>query len=150
VSMMMLLRRPLRIGTAVVNGAIIAPVATHPNHQGKKYCSAVMRDAVRYMKTQRFDITILWGNTWLYPHYGYSPAMVKTELVIKPTQKKANVKNHSKLDHSWQPMQNRFHGFTTITQLPEHALKFDPQQCGNGGPVAQKSNLKSLRMQRGK
>jgi len=92
VSMMMLLRRPLRIGTAVVNGAIIAPVATHPDHQGKKYCSAVMRDAVRYMKTQRFDITILWGNTWLYPHYGYSPAMVKTELVIKPTQKKANVK----------------------------------------------------------
>ena len=92
VSMMMLLRRPLRIGTAVVNGAIIAPVATHPDHQGKWYCSAVMRDAVRYMKTQGFDITILWGNTWLYPHYGYSPAMVKTELVIKPTHKKANVK----------------------------------------------------------
>jgi predicted N-acetyltransferase YhbS len=93
VSMMMLLRRPLRMGTAVLNGAIIAPVATHPDHQGKGYCSAVMRDAIQYMKTQGFDITILWGNPWLYPHYGYSPAMVKTELVVKPTQKKTNMKS---------------------------------------------------------
>ena len=86
VSMMMLIRRPLRIGTAIVNGAIIAPVATHPANQGKGYCSAVMRDAVQYMKTQGFDLTILWGNPWLYPHYGYSPAMMSTELVIKPKQ----------------------------------------------------------------
>ncbi len=93
VSMMMLLRRPLRMGRAVLKGAIVAPVATHPDHQGKGYCSAVMRDAVQYMKTHGFDITILWGNPWLYPHYGYSPAMVKTELVVKPTQKKANVKS---------------------------------------------------------
>lgn len=93
VSMMMLLRRPLRVGTAVVNGAIVAPVATHPDHQGKGYCSAVMRDAIQYMKAQGFDITILWGNPWLYPHYGYSPAMVRTELVVKSTQKKADVKN---------------------------------------------------------
>jgi predicted N-acetyltransferase YhbS len=93
VSMMMLLRRPLRVGKAVVNGAIVAPVATHPEYQGKGYCSAVMRDAIQYMKTQGLDITILWGHPWLYPHYGYSPSMVKTELVMKPTQKKANVKS---------------------------------------------------------
>jgi predicted N-acetyltransferase YhbS len=92
VSMMMLLRRPLRVGTAVVNGAIVAPVATPPDYQGKGYCSAVMRDAIQYMKAQGFEITILWGNPWLYPHYGYSPAMVRTELVVKSTQKKADVK----------------------------------------------------------
>ncbi len=86
VSMMMLIRRPLRIGTAIVNGAIIAPVAVHPGYQGQGCCSAVMRNAVQYMKTQRFDITILWGIPWLYPRYGYSPAMLKTELVIKPEQ----------------------------------------------------------------
>jgi len=86
VSMMMLIRRPLRFGTAIVNGAIIAPVATHPDYQGKGYCSAVMRDAVQYMKAQGFDITILWGVPWLYPHYGYSPAMLNTELSIKPKQ----------------------------------------------------------------
>lgn len=86
VSMMMLIRRQLRIGTAIVNGAIVAPVATHPNHQKKGYCSAVMRNAIAYMKTQGFDITILWGNPQLYSYYGYSSAMVKTEVVIKPKQ----------------------------------------------------------------
>jgi len=86
VSMMMLMRRLLRIGTAVVNGAMVVPVATHPDHLGKGYCSAVMRNAIQYMGTQDLDITILWGIPWLYPHYGYSPAMMKTELVVKPTQ----------------------------------------------------------------
>jgi len=84
VSMMMLIRRQLRIGAASVNGAIVAPVATHPDYQKKGYCSEVMRNAIRYMRIQGFDITILWGNPWLYPRYGYSPAMMKTEIVIKP------------------------------------------------------------------
>jgi len=84
VGMMMLIRRPLRVGTAIVNGAMVAPVATHPDYQRRGYCSAVMRNAIQYMKTQGFDLTILWGIPWLYPHYGYSPAMMKTELVIKP------------------------------------------------------------------
>lgn len=86
VSMMMLIRRPLRVGTAIVDGAIVAPVATHPSHQRKGYCSLVMKDAVKYMKTQDLDLTILWGNPWLYPHYGYSPAMMKTEIVIAHKQ----------------------------------------------------------------
>jgi predicted N-acetyltransferase YhbS len=86
VSTAMLIRRPLRIGIATVNCAIVGPVATDPDYQRKGYCSAVMRNAVQYMKTQGFDMTILWGIPWLYPHYGYSPAMVKTELVIKPKE----------------------------------------------------------------
>lgn len=86
VSAMMLIRRPLRIGTAVVDGAIVAPVATHPKYQGKGYCSAIMKDAIHYMKDQGFDLTILWGIPWLYLRYGYSPAMLKPELVINPEQ----------------------------------------------------------------
>ncbi len=86
-SIMMLIRRPLRIGTAIVDGAMVGPVATHPNFQGKGYCSAVMRDAVQYMERQSFDITLLWGIPWLYTRYGYSPAMVKTETVIKLERK---------------------------------------------------------------
>jgi len=95
VSVMMLIRRRLRIGAAVVNGAIVAPVATHPDYQRKGYCSAVMRDAIQCMKTQGFDITILWGVPWLYPHYGYSPAMMRTELVIKPKQSSSAEKGPS-------------------------------------------------------
>jgi len=94
VSMMMIIRRPLRIGTAIVKGGIVSPVATHPDFQGKGHCSAVMRDAVQYMKSQGFDIAILWGHPWLYPHYGYSPAMLKTELIMKPSQSSSVEKSH--------------------------------------------------------
>ena len=87
VSMAMLIRRPLRIGTALVKGALVAPVATHPDHQRKGYCSAVMRNMVQYMQTQGLELSLLWGIPWLYPHYGYSSAMVKTELVVKPQQR---------------------------------------------------------------
>ena len=86
-SMMMLIRWPLRIGTAIVNGAMVGPVATHPSFQGKGYCSAVMRDAVQYMERQGFDITLLWGIPWLYTRYGYSPAMVKTQTAINLKRK---------------------------------------------------------------
>jgi len=84
VSMMLIIRRPIRIGTAIVKGAMVAPVATHPKYQRKGYCSAVMRDAIGYMKRQNFDITLLWGHPWLYPKYGYSPAMPYPRLVINP------------------------------------------------------------------
>jgi len=82
----MLIRRPIRIGTALVKGALVAPVATHPDHQRKGYCSAVMKNLIQYMQTQGLELSLLWGIPWLYPRYGYSPAMVKTELVIKPQQ----------------------------------------------------------------
>jgi predicted N-acetyltransferase YhbS len=87
VSIMMLIRRQLRIGRAVVNGAIVAPVATHPDYERRGYCSAAMRNAVQYMKAQGLDMTILWGIPWLYPHYGYSPSMLRTRLSIDPEAK---------------------------------------------------------------
>lgn len=84
VSMMLIIRRPMRIGTAIVEGAMVAPVATHPEYQRKGYCSAVMRDAITYMMKQNIDMTLLWGHPWLYPKYGYSPAMPYPRLVINP------------------------------------------------------------------
>jgi len=84
VSMILIIRRPIRIGTAIVKGAMVAPVATHSEHQRKGYCSAIMKDAINYMKKQNIDITILWGHPWLYPKYGYSPAMPYPRLVINP------------------------------------------------------------------
>jgi len=83
-SMMLLIRRQVRIGTAIVNNAIVSPVATRVGHEKKGYCSAVMRDAIGYMKYQGFDLTTLWGHPWLYTHYGYSPAMVSPSVAIKP------------------------------------------------------------------
>ncbi|MCK4424503.1 GNAT family N-acetyltransferase [Candidatus Bathyarchaeota archaeon] len=84
VSMMLIIRRQARIGRAIVNNAIVSPVATRVGHEKKGYCSTVMRDAINYMKQQEFDITTLWGHPWLYIHYGYSPAMMGPSVAIKP------------------------------------------------------------------
>jgi len=84
VSMMLIIRRQVRIGRAIVNDAIVSPVATRVGHEKKGYCSLVMQDAIDYMKQQEFDITTLWGHPWLYTHYGYSPAMVSPSVAIKP------------------------------------------------------------------
>ena len=84
VSMMLIIRRQVRIGRAIVNSAIVSPVATRVGHEKKGYCSLVMRDAIGYMKKQGFDLTTLWGHPWLYAHYGYSPAMVSPSVAIKP------------------------------------------------------------------
>ena len=84
VSMMLIIRRQVRIGRAMVNSAIVSPVATRVGYEKKGYCSAVMRDAIIYMKQHEFDITTLWGHPWLYTHYGYSPAMVGPSVAIKP------------------------------------------------------------------
>ena len=83
VSMMLIIRRQVRIGRAIVNDAIVSPVATRVGHEKKGYCSLVMRNAINYMKKQEFDITTLWGHPWLYTHYGYSPAMVSPSVAIK-------------------------------------------------------------------
>ncbi len=83
-SMMLIVRRQARIGKATVNNAIISPVATRVGEERKGYCSAVMRDAIEYMRRQEFDITTLWGHPWLYTHYGYSAAMVGPSIAIKP------------------------------------------------------------------
>jgi predicted N-acetyltransferase YhbS len=84
VSMMLIVRRQSRIGRGIVNNAIVSPVATRVGHEKKGYCSAVMRDAINYMKKQEFDITTLWGHPLLYTYYGYSPAMMRPSVAIKP------------------------------------------------------------------
>jgi predicted N-acetyltransferase YhbS len=85
VSMMMLIERQLRFGSASVRGNIIAPVATDPDHERQGHCSRVMRDAVAYMKRAGFAASLLWGVPWLYPHYGYSSALpwVRVSLTLQ-------------------------------------------------------------------
>lgn len=84
VSMMLIIRRQVRIGKAIVDSAIVSPIATRVSHEKKGYCSVVMRNAISYMEKEKFAITTLWGHPWLYAHYGYSPAMVSPSVAIKP------------------------------------------------------------------
>jgi len=84
VSMMLIIRRQVRIGKSEVKNAIVSPVATRPGYERKGYCSLVMRDGVNYMKEQGFNLTTLWGHPWLYKRYGYTPAMTSPSIAIKP------------------------------------------------------------------
>jgi len=86
VSAVMIIRRPYRIGTAVVKGAMIAPLATHPEYEKRGCGSALMRDGVQYIKEQGFDIALLWGIPWLYTRYGYTPAIMNTEIILNSNQ----------------------------------------------------------------
>ncbi|MFB0502596.1 MAG: GNAT family N-acetyltransferase [Candidatus Bathyarchaeia archaeon] len=123
VSMMMIVRRQLRIGKAIVKGAIVAPVATHPDYERKGYCSAVMRNAIQYMKAQGFDITTLWGIPWLYPHYGYSPSMLKTHLFINPERtrplEKVSAHFHSLAESDLEKITQIYHSNTATRTCAE-------------------------------
>ncbi len=84
VSIMLIIRRQARIGKSKVKNAIVSPVATKPSHERKGYCSLVMRDSIRYMRGQGFDLTTLWGHPWLYKRYGYAPSMTSPTVAIRP------------------------------------------------------------------
>ncbi|MBT3232158.1 MAG: GNAT family N-acetyltransferase [Calditrichaeota bacterium] len=86
VSVVMIIRRPIRIGRAIVNGAMIAPLATHPDYELKGCGSALMRDGVKYMKGKGIDIAHLWGHPGLYNRFGYTPAIMITEIVLNTQQ----------------------------------------------------------------
>ncbi len=86
VSAVMIIRRPLRIGTAVVNGAMIAPLATHPDYENRGCGSALMVDGVEYMKGQGIDIAHLWGHPGLYTRFGYTPAIMSSEIILNSKQ----------------------------------------------------------------
>jgi predicted N-acetyltransferase YhbS len=74
-SLALLIPRRVHVGAAVVDAVQVSPVATDPAYERRGLCSAVMRDAVAWMKAGGYDLTLLWGIPWLYPRYGYSPAM---------------------------------------------------------------------------
>jgi predicted N-acetyltransferase YhbS len=67
--------RMVHIGSAQVRCAIIAPLATAAAHQNTGVGSALMRDTLDWARKNGFQLSMLWGHPWLYPRYGYAPAI---------------------------------------------------------------------------
>ncbi|MFH1006092.1 MAG: GNAT family N-acetyltransferase [Candidatus Latescibacterota bacterium] len=63
---------PMRIGSAVVRMGGISGVFTHPAYRKRGYAQALMRDALAYMRSHDFDVSMLFGVPNLYPQFGYS------------------------------------------------------------------------------
>ena len=61
---------------AIVDGSelkigAIGDVATHSNYQGKGYMGKLMDYSVEKMKEREIPLSILWGDTQRYRHYGW-------------------------------------------------------------------------------
>lgn len=84
VGMVNVIDRLVHIGAARVRCAIIAPLATAPDQQGAGVGSALMRDTLEWARANRFLLSMLWGHPWLYPRYGYAPAIKRYDVVLNP------------------------------------------------------------------
>ncbi|HEY0734258.1 MAG TPA: GNAT family N-acetyltransferase [Herpetosiphonaceae bacterium] len=85
--------RFVHIGTAQVRCAIVAPLATAKEHQNTGVGSALMRDTLDWARAGGFQLSMLWGHTWLYPRYGYAPGIksysVRLPIDLQPLGDKA-------------------------------------------------------------
>lgn len=59
--------RSMYIGEAVVKLGGIGMVVTSPEHRGRGYASALLRDAIAYMEAQSYDLSLLF--TTIQPFY---------------------------------------------------------------------------------
>lgn len=70
-----LIDRVVRFGAGLVRCAIVAPVAVTADERGAGIGSALMRDSLEWARGAGFELSMLWGHTWLYPRYGYAPGI---------------------------------------------------------------------------
>ena len=59
--------RSMHIGEAIVKLGGIGMVVTSPEHRGRGYASALLRDAIAYMEAQNYDLSLLF--TTIQPFY---------------------------------------------------------------------------------
>jgi predicted N-acetyltransferase YhbS len=74
--------RFVRFGSVQVRCAIVAPLAVAAAHQGTGVGSALMRDSLQWARQMGFQLSMLWGHTWLYPRYGYAPGIKHYEVRV--------------------------------------------------------------------
>ena len=66
--------RPIQIGKAVVRMGGVGGVSTHPDYRHRGYSTAVLKDAIRYMEEQGYDLSMLFtGIQPFYARLGWVP-----------------------------------------------------------------------------
>ncbi|MBM4084645.1 MAG: GNAT family N-acetyltransferase [Planctomycetes bacterium] len=66
-------REELRVGRCAVVKGDVGHVSTHPDFQGRGFGSRLMRDSVRWMRENGYDISRLGGLVKFYSRFGWSP-----------------------------------------------------------------------------
>lgn len=72
----------VQLGAAVLRLGGIADVGTDPDHRRHGYASRLMRDCVRFMTAEGYDISLLFGLQDFYDRFGYATAMAGTSLTL--------------------------------------------------------------------
>lgn len=97
--MMLFVDRVVRVGSATVRCAIVAPVATDRAYEGRGVASFVMRDALDWATHAGYHLSMLWGHTWLYPRYGYAPGLKSCDVTLP-----AHLKPPGAAGYTFRPM----------------------------------------------
>lgn len=74
----------MHYGQATLTVGGVGNVCTHPDHRGRGYSAAVMRDAIAYMRAIGCDISLLNGIAGYYPQFGYANVWPYHNLDVNP------------------------------------------------------------------
>ncbi|MDA1140318.1 MAG: GNAT family N-acetyltransferase [Planctomycetota bacterium] len=72
----------MKFGESILRVGGIADVGTDPEHRRKGYAARVMKDAVRHIEKEGFDISVLFGIHDYYDKFGYINALPTTSMSI--------------------------------------------------------------------
>ena len=131
--------RDMRIGSRSVRMGGIGGVGTHPDHRRTGYASAMMKEAIEYMRSAGYDISVLFSSRAqpLYRSLGYESApmegvrivprrtvdSVKTDWQVEPFDEKRDLEQVVALYDAYNAkrsgaiVRSRAHWDTTIARL---------------------------------
>ena len=72
----------MRVGKARLRLAGIGAVGTHPFHRKKGYAAALVSDTVEYMRSEGYDLSLLFGIADFYPRFGYASVLPSYECAL--------------------------------------------------------------------
>jgi len=82
VSRLVVIDTNIRINSARIRMGGIGGVQTDKEHRMKGYCRVLMEDAIRYMKEEGYDVSMLFGIPGFYRRFGYAPWMPEYRTTI--------------------------------------------------------------------
>jgi len=71
-----------QIGSQAVRMGGLAGVGTHRDHRFQGYSGRVMESALRWMRAEGYDTSMLYGIPCFYPRFGYTQAFPHVELSV--------------------------------------------------------------------
>jgi predicted acetyltransferase len=77
-----------QIGSQTIHMGGVAGVGTHREHRFQGYSSRVLENALRWMRANEYDASMLYGIAGFYPRFGYAPAFptVKFSLAVRDAE----------------------------------------------------------------